>query len=816
MFHFLIPVLILVAVLLTAYSWFRWSRFTQGPVLPSNARPAAWRARLAEFVAFSAFVAITFHYFETSGSIDLTWDSFTLPAFAVVVPALLVLSGRTSVAVLLFGCLSVGAIQLEVYERHRRVEPQVDRQRNQLRNPAPVEHQRIRFEIDSADVEGADLWVNGLHLGRTPVELRYDDLLDRISDWTVISDEELNDQESAEVSRLKQQQNPHPYFRLKRWLRVSLPSTGFGLPERIQRRLKRRESSNVFVRVRFEGEDGSSTFGYGINKSDGGPIGLSLSFRFPNREDRLQRLLDQARLADYSVDDEWLRNVAEFNDDGWTAVRDSLRTEPAMERVLNHWAEWKHGPIPSGRAAFDRLMELATAADTEGEYRTASVTGRAVELLATHTFPHQLSAELLRRIDSTTQNVIITGINSKARPNTATATTGNISGVGFSELETSMSHRGALLPSTLVLAHAAQAWLQQHPDEILQSSQMRDELSAALVRHHRSSDAALELATILRGAMVEQYFIRKAHQMGFREIGAGFANKLMWNHSGDVNKWWYYAACLDSSAGQAFRRHRQPEILNLAQGIAANVMADESLRRLNFVFLDNDKGERSLAARFWPQFRATLEPGHVMHPAAIKLRYLVKAEPAFSDSELIDAWLTSNDAHEATECLRELAGLSTAKRTEVLDAMIDLLMEEWDDRPFTGDRWTNWKSERQQVICELNRLRFKETDDETAATRILAELRSNEVTGSNALFRSRDRFRSWLVEAAAKRPILVSALTTVEDPKLRLLAIPALKEHPIPAYRKMLQTLREDENESVRAAANEVQTYWEELRHAAL
>jgi len=235
--------------------------------------------------------------------------------------------------------------------------------------------------------------------------------------------------------------------------------------------------------------------------------------------------------------------------------------------------------------------------------------------------------------------------------------------------------------------------------------------------------------------------------------------------------------------------------------------------RLQFLFLDNDGPNQSLAARFWPQFQSSVDSSHVIQPVQMKFNYLVQAEPALPTSEYVSVWLTSTYGHNATSALKALALLPVPRRIEVLDAFGDVLGEACT---FEGENWNHWDNEREQLLRSINEARYLQIDDRVAAKRIMHDLLNDNSSNGGQLFSSNERFSSWLMEHVSERPRLLEHLVDAEDPQLRRLAIPALKQHATPDNRRLLGKFARDGDESVRSEALDVQKYWEDLATQSL
>lgn len=799
---YMMPALVSVVLLSGVWLFLKYSRFTKGSVLPAESTPASWKTRLPELIVILILAIACFHQYAIEPLLGGVLLSRGALAVAVVLPAVLILSGRTPSAMLVLGCLWIGSSFVEPYVR---AQWQEDRPDSHAPGGVfgPIEDQKIVFRVTGVDVTGADLWINGVHLGQTPVELAFEELLDRIPDWEDVPLEELT--EEAQERTRRGNYGISKFSAGRRWARARLPENSFRLPEHVLTRVKNRKSKDIYIRVRLNGEDGVRGGGAGMGQTNEGPIRAEVQFEFPGRQKRLQTLLQQARLANYEVKATWFEAIEGFNDDGWMAVRELLPHEPGFARVMDQWAEWKYGiSVPTGGQR--DLFKLADHVDEMQEYDTGSVTGWAVMRLASHMSPGDLIDELCSRMP---------GHKRAVRETRTIAGERYFRWLPTDQWFSAGNEQQDLKVSTALLGHAAWEWLKSHDSNTAMSQQVRDELAAALVQHQFGHDDAVMLALNIGGPALDRYVIGKTRQADLHSGGGNhWDNRLHWMHTGDINKWWYYAAQLNSPGGQRFRDQRNDQLLQIASAICSSSMLHPfRIERVQFLFMEHDSTRTSPAARFWPQFQANVDASHVSQPVNMKFNYLVKAEPALPTSEYVSVWLTSSYGHDATSALKSLAPLPVSRRIEVLDAFSALLGETC---PFTGEDWSNWDSEREQLRRSIDKARYLQIDDSIAAKRIVHDLLIEDSSSRGRLFSSNERFISWLAEHVSERPQLLDYLVNAEDPQLRRLAIPALRQHATPEYRRLLSRLARDDDESVRSEAMDVQKYWEDLATQSL
>lgn len=119
---------------------------------------------------------------------------------------------------------------------------------------------------------------------------------------------------------------------------------------------------------------------------------------FPERERRWKELLDQIRLRDYeTTTPEWLKALDSFGMPGQFALEKAIKVEPGFQTVFDAWAAWKYGLHPelSFDSAWQVLERLIAESDNVFQrYERRGLRIRALELLAPHLDPRRLTAEI--------------------------------------------------------------------------------------------------------------------------------------------------------------------------------------------------------------------------------------------------------------------------------------------------------------------------------------------------------------------------------------------------------------------------------------
>jgi len=375
----------------------------------------------------------------------------------------------------------------------------------------------------------------------------------------------------------------------------------------IEKLIQKQKGRNYYVQFEYDGELGTSS-GSSSGGGSNNEFVVRFSFSFPQRDAAIQRLLNQARLADYSVDETWLQAAAEIGPDVWIALWMATPDEPAMNQVLDAWARWKydleneHG-LDDVWPVFERICATA---DEEGQYETNSPAGHAVAMLAWRLDPAQLTIAAEPLIASVTA----VGYNHGSRGDGLKFL--SVNSPGTTPLEFPFYNGGTytvsggprkseqLRPSGLALAHAI--WLANEQavasgTETLFQQQLVPQLLRADVE--RRAPYALQFATYFGGPAADKFLIRKANWTRDARWKSSHLD-FDWDHGMQVNRWLFWAATLPRPAGRQFRANRRDELFQLADEISANLFGvrEDVGSRLPFLFVENDLGRDGIGRQY--------------------------------------------------------------------------------------------------------------------------------------------------------------------------------------------------------------------------
>lgn len=645
----------------------------------------------------------------------------------------------------------------------------------------------LAFEV-SDNLPGVEIWVNDVYLGQTPLDVPLEDFKRKVPVW----DKEPATTRSQEYwrntagGRIRNSYSP--------WIRFSVIGPS---PVRPVASVHPRDNSQTYyARVRLDGVPG-----YGSGSSGGNGGGGSYEYRFtthlgtvfPEREDRIDKLIAQARLRDYRPGPQWFKAMESFDQQGWNVMTGLIDKEPGMRRVADAWAAWHYGleKIQDAGSARQALEALAREAEARGEFDTASLAGRAVALLA----PRLETASL---VDAAL------GYLGKNYSNYQYSYTTLGERFEFASRRAPGEDPRLTLPlRAYVVAQAirCQAGLARERGEAVPAA-LRDRLAPALVSRHYDNETALRIAAGWENPAVDQFLLRH----DWRQVvdWPRHMEDSTWIGGTHVNRWLYLLAGLDNDLGGSFRAAHPQDVLNLAAQLLKGSMND-SLQDLSFLFLDP-----RLALQYWPQYHQTI-PAHSFDTLRKEWAYLVRMEPLATNEMYLQTWrerlggeqgyISENGAFE------ELDRLDPKRRIEILR----LLEAEAESRlavPKAGAARNHgaYDSLRDSILPMLRKKRAEAGDVDVAD----AMLEQMESASGGQGGRGIDAMAEWLVQGPPGNPLL-ARLAREQDPRLRQLTLAAVEACPAAENRKILETLAKDPDAGVATAAREAQGRLAEL-----
>ncbi len=361
---------------------------------PLSPPPPCWTSRLAEAVMLACMggaVLVLAGTTRHAGGM-LTMLDRLRPAFArvnvlvaacagagIMLGLLLALLGRTSVGTCLvagvlcaYGCALNGPGDLLV---------KLTPDRGALPRTEYV------ITLGGGDFAGAELWVNGVFVGRTPVVTTLDEFRKKVPRRPEPPEEYSDPENEVRVAGHYAIGGGWSGTRYERLIKITIPEQPQG-PYRDGRstggRTNRGEDEHgprtYYARIKLGDE-----WGMGRQSGSGGGGGrysyrahTVIQAHFPRRDKRLEALLDHARLADYEVGADWFEAIETYGQDGPIALRTAPDREPGMAGVLDAWARWRYGldEVTDPDAAWRAFERICREADGERRYSTISVAWR--------------------------------------------------------------------------------------------------------------------------------------------------------------------------------------------------------------------------------------------------------------------------------------------------------------------------------------------------------------------------------------------------------------------------------------------------------
>jgi hypothetical protein len=502
----------------------------------------------------------------------------------------------------------------------------------------PVDHLIIRVD---GDVAGVDVWVNGVPLGKTPIVMTIEEFLAKVPKW-----------EKPPEGFGKPQAGPGPR-QGPEWVRFRLPS--YVARYDGMAAVWARPEEDYYAKAQLDSEWAVST-----GSSGGGGGGgryrqvynLSLGAAFPKRTERIEHLVADARERGSAVGPEWFESMEAFRPQGWTMLRNAADKDPKLMAVVDAWAARRYGldKATTPDAAWEAFERILAEADQCRAYATNSLAGRAVELLVPRLDPDRL----VRWAEGILRSGAVRGDRGYSY--------GQAHGRGqFSTMaDERYGKGGGLAPSVCAVAHAV--WrlsesLGDRPPNLVQ-----ERIVPAMLREAPGDDLAIELAVRLGGPEIERFLLR--HDWRRTVEWPDASAHYVFGRS--VNKWMYYLSQLPGPAGRRFRQENAAAIMDMADTL---IEVPSHLDNCGFLFLDLDMGKDSLAARYWPRFRAKAAAITNPEPLESCLKYLVRMGPAATTEMFVEVWRSTARGPGFPFGINALDDLPPARRKEVAEAL---------------------------------------------------------------------------------------------------------------------------------------------------
>lgn len=633
-------------------------------------------------------------------------------------------------------------------------------------------------------VHGAELWINGVYVGKTPWKGSRTELLDKLPIW-----KGLPKGEKEQAFRLDD--DPEPVFDGDAIGWAELTVLNF------LRRKNGTQRGEFYYRIRWGLE-----WGFNLRSGSGSNEAAHFCVYFPERTDRLENLYNQVRLANYTASDEWFEAIDTYGPGQWWHIRELAKAEPGWEQVLNNWARWKYGVDQSitGEEAWQLFHRICSNADREQYYHTADVAGMMVDLIAEKLDPNRLidmAVPLLPHFRK-----YLYGVPRDRTPHYACTDLW----IPRDPLETSVLTVADNFPArALPIGHALvrlDAFLD--PNGSVTENIIEDRLVPQIVLNARPP--LMLLATALGGPDLAKFCIRQenpatATDLGRHPYGVGGMVRG-WD---GVNKWRYLLAHMDEPKAMQFRNAHRNELLALADTLIEERWSGDLIAELNFLFEDLHRGPDSLAMRYWPRFVMRHSRMDREDTAKQNIEYLLRAEPLPTPAMYVQCFQDYPVAELEldAELYDPLDRLPPEKQKEVFQALLTAL----DEHRLGTDYNEEFDEKRMREDLQI-RLDHGAEPARIRAIHYMKRLQNGD---------KEPRQRVWSIssksvrEPRLNRP-LIDRLSVADDPELRILAIEAIRRFATPEYRKLLETLCQDPSPMVRQAAEKTRRELDVLR----
>jgi hypothetical protein len=635
-------------------------------------------------------------------------------------------------------------------------------------------------------LDGADLWVNGVYLGKTPVKTTIEEFQSKVPYWSEVPEEKRDYYADTHYHSTGVYNRKRSY-----WDKFIVP-------------FEEERYDEYYARVKFDGNWGHSGSGSGGGGGERGNVGSYLEVIFAGRNERFEKLLDKARLSDYRVGGPWFEAIESYGTDGWMMLREAIDDEPQLDRVLSDWAVWRYGleKVVDSDSAWETLERICDDADRQQYYNSASVMGKALEMLVPKLDSKKLvgrAVDILFSSDRKMYGCMSWQAGGKWYFGSSNRESGFIFGWGRCRTNGyGIYKRGGragwkrLPSSAYAIVHAI--WkldelLDEQDDKV--ENIFERELVPAIIAFKGLDDHALLAGCQLGGSAIEKYLLQKDWMANPED--SHYTETISFKGE-SVNKWLYLLANLRSSAGRKFRRNNGHYLLDLADGLYQDQMFTRWNGELNFLFWELDVDKLSPALQFWPRFSERARRMET-DPLRTQWWYLNRLGDLAGPDMYVEALRkTAVEDPGFDNALEALDGLDYQKRKAIAEAVLAEIEQQGIKQDESSD-YQVWI--KKYGLGMLKDRLVPGGLDESVARRIVDALVTE--SGDN----KPEQISDWLAYEHPDHP-LVKMLVESPYPHLRILVMGAIKERPTPLNRQLLDKLLKDDDEQVRAGAQKV------------
>lgn len=724
----------------------------------------------------------------------------------------------------ILGLVLIGGVTLTAFTTVIRSERREEDNRNWQRSsssgsatsrPTKPPKTPIRFELMD-QLPGADVWVNGVNLGKTPIEISARELLSKVPEWPSYSLERKAVYEDSPGNKWTDSTGKT----YSRW--------GW-CPLHIQPHDA--HSSELYFRVDFDGVPGYSEKAERERFKTGTPDEsyiVTLDTVFPQWDHEIETLLDRARLQDYSIDETWKTAFQSYGEFGKRALEVSRVKEPRMVGLkdIDPALTAMLRDVNDSTSAWRLLMKIEDEARRTRSYDSGSANGLAVDRIAPMLNPQQLIDHAVKLLQTTgnpdpsgyrkwTDGRFATYGDRDNKPREVTAlfpiaqavwrldqaldkqsapaSTGDAAN-SHVDLETILGTR--TYPGMSVTVDPSQ-------DNLVERL-----LTPELLRMSYDNLDRLKYAEILGGSAYEVFLLRNDWHSPATD---SFSGESIGDHSNYVNKWYARLMRLRSPLGSAFRRQQQSNLLEIAgKGLTPHSLYQNLFsEKLSFLFLDRvySKEHPSLAMQFWREVKAVTADDSVHQSLQIRWDYLGRLWPESTPEMFIDVVDDEFRNSEHVHFMELPSSMPVRDQYQVLMAVLADRQKRVSQLVRVPGDDNNYSSPRQKHLRLISTLRevLYRLHCEEAAAQLLADMKAEPE-------------HSWHKNIAnflkydTTHEDLIRLIATGDDIKLQRDVLQAIQNHPIPERVRLLDVLLNSTDETVRTEATAVQAYIEKLR----
>ncbi len=634
----------------------------------------------------------------------------------------------------------------------------------------------LHFDLENCDLQGAEFYVNDVCLGPLPLAINQAEFVDRVPVW------------SEPPAPLDRSQIPES-LKQYRPFGGSYPR-GESLFYRISDSMFDSDKTEYYAQVKYQGQwcyagRGSSGGGRNREKHQG------FEFICPAYEQKLEQLLDMARIKDYQVSELWIEAMATYGHDAVLALLKAEPDEPGMTNLLNQMASRRFGldraqNQATAWQAFQRICQSVTEAKA---YSTEGLEGRAVELLASKLSVARLTRQAIGLVRS------LSGLGGKMEWRARGKTHFGVSYEGarfVSSLGRSFHYQSTRADSMPVkgyaVAHALQCLFEQRDSRAMDAFQ--NYIVPEMIAKYYPNIPSYPFISATGGPALERYLLRQDWGDDLRSWpGAQVIGRL----DSNFKRWLTLAAQLDTEAGERFRQTHRDKLFQMADEVYSRARVDE----LGFLFADLDQGPDSLALEYWPRFlRRVLDEWHGFGGAEVLFGYLLKMEPLSQPQMYVDVFQGVTRQHDLEMGLKKLFLLPLSRRQVACAALKEAIIQDVSHLDIRAG--SSEDEARDQLLSALAEIMV--TDQE----------KTQKIYGNITRKTSSEFPAKWLSQLSEDHPV-VPILARSERADLRRQSLHAIEAHPSPAHKRLLEQLLHDSDTEVSSAAQAIQTRLNDL-----